>query len=185
MLAYKKLAVACGLAFCAATAHASDVGVVFSKVSADEVFGLDYAYDGIFPSLGQAWTDNTAYWFGSGEDRSIVFEFDRVYTVKSFDASIDNNDSYVVQFSLDGKSWDATVSISPDEGGVGWGMDRFQRSVDPTPARYARVFASYGDDLNSVGELKILAAVPEPEAYAMFLAGIGLIGAIARRRRQK
>jgi len=28
-----------------------------------------------------------------------------------------------------------------------------------------------------------LAAVPEPETYAMFLAGLGLLGAIARRRR--
>lgn len=30
----------------------------------------------------------------------------------------------------------------------------------------------------------ITAAVPEPESYAMFLAGIGLMGAIARRRRK-
>lgn len=28
-----------------------------------------------------------------------------------------------------------------------------------------------------------VAAVPEPESYAMFLAGIGLLGAVARRRR--
>lgn len=31
--------------------------------------------------------------------------------------------------------------------------------------------------------LSITAAVPEPETYAMFLAGLGLMGAIARRRR--
>lgn len=30
----------------------------------------------------------------------------------------------------------------------------------------------------------ITAAVPEPESYAMFLAGLGLMGAIARRRKQ-
>jgi len=29
----------------------------------------------------------------------------------------------------------------------------------------------------------IAGAVPEPEAYAMLLAGLGLIGAIVRRRR--
>jgi hypothetical protein len=31
----------------------------------------------------------------------------------------------------------------------------------------------------------IVASVPEPETYAMMLAGLGLIGGIARRRRQK
>jgi hypothetical protein len=31
----------------------------------------------------------------------------------------------------------------------------------------------------------IAAAVPEPESYAMFLAGLGLIGAIARRGKQQ
>jgi len=30
----------------------------------------------------------------------------------------------------------------------------------------------------------ITAAVPEPETYAMLLAGLGLIGTIARRRRR-
>ena len=30
-----------------------------------------------------------------------------------------------------------------------------------------------------------IAAVPEPETYAMFLAGLGLLGSIARRRKQK
>jgi len=41
---------------------------------------------------------------------------------------------------------------------------------------------------NSQNELKfslIAAAVPEPESYAMFLAGLGLIGAIARRGKQQ
>lgn len=34
-------------------------------------------------------------------------------------------------------------------------------------------------------DLGITAAVPEPETYAMFLAGLGMIGAITRRRARK
>jgi hypothetical protein len=37
--------------------------------------------------------------------------------------------------------------------------------------------------LYTTGDISV-AAVPEPETYAMFLAGLGLMGAIARRRRQ-
>ncbi len=45
----------------------------------------------------------------------------------------------------------------------------------------------HGAGVGSMGgyptSLTITAAVPEPESYAMFLAGLGLMGAIARRRR--
>ena len=35
---------------------------------------------------------------------------------------------------------------------------------------------------SAITALAALAAVPEPETYAMLLAGLGLIGAAARRR---
>ncbi|MDP3538824.1 MAG: PEP-CTERM sorting domain-containing protein [Azonexus sp.] len=37
----------------------------------------------------------------------------------------------------------------------------------------------------SLWSLRQVIAVPEPETYAMFLAGLGLMGGIARRRKQK
>jgi hypothetical protein len=40
---------------------------------------------------------------------------------------------------------------------------------------------------NCTTELKqdflVMAPVPEPESYAMLLAGLGIVGAVARRRR--
>ena len=38
----------------------------------------------------------------------------------------------------------------------------------------------YADNLSFV-----LSPVPEPETYAMFMAGLGLMGFLARRRKQK
>ena len=38
-------------------------------------------------------------------------------------------------------------------------------------------------DINNVGQVIAIGIVPEPESYAMFLAGLGLIGLIARRGR--
>jgi predicted extracellular nuclease len=56
-------------------------------------------------------------------------------------------------------------------------------------------FSSVGDsegswesslgDVGSPGRTGFAAAVPEPETYAMLLAGLGLIGAVARRRAAK
>jgi hypothetical protein len=54
------------------------------------------------------------------------------------------------------------------------------------------VFSSVGDsegswqstlgDVGSPGQTGFAAAVPEPETYAMLIAGLGLVGAVARRR---
>jgi len=53
-----------------------------------------------------------------------------------------------------------------------WGIDSTIPFVYPT---------SY--DVQTTGTLMI-AAVPEPEIYAMMLAGLGLMGFVARRRQQ-
>lgn len=61
--------------------------------------------------------------------------------------------------------------------------------VDPLISTYAHArFSNVGAD-NSGGigawTLKSVSAVPEPETYAMMLAGLGLMGGIARRRKAK
>ena len=43
--------------------------------------------------------------------------------------------------------------------------------------------AYWGPVIDNVVLTETTPPVPEPETYAMFLAGLGLIGAIARRRR--
>ena len=43
---------------------------------------------------------------------------------------------------------------------------------------------SYGGSIDNVS-LRAVTAVPEPETFAMLLAGLGLMGTIARRRRNK
>lgn len=57
------------------------------------------------------------------------------------------------------------------------------------PGKYKLQFmfdsAKGGADTRLFSGLISVSAVPEPESYAMFLAGLGIIGAIARRRTQR
>jgi hypothetical protein len=49
-----------------------------------------------------------------------------------------------------------------------------------------KVLFAGGDVGNGHGSLlsQTIPAIPEPETYAMMLAGLGLLGFVARRRRQ-
>lgn len=69
-----------------------------------------------------------------------------------------------------------------------WSQDKTGKFVKTSTASYDR--SSGEGSVPAVAALFAqgvagpqIAAVPEPESYAMFLAGLGLLGAVARRRR--
>lgn len=76
--------------------------------------------------------------------------------------------------------WDVTIVDAGTEGAV-WHTNAY--------AGYAYVLRADGmrilDYVNPDGHSIYVAAVPEPETYAMMLVGLGLVGAAAARRRGK
>jgi hypothetical protein len=53
--------------------------------------------------------------------------------------------------------------------------------IGGTPGRDGFPHSVFYDNIT----VNMASAVPEPESYAMLLAGLGLMGAIARRRKAK
>jgi len=91
--------------------------------------------------------------------------------------------------------FDRTGSVANSSYESGLGLLRIEGKSFGTTKGIYTAYADSGNalraflDLNqgsaTFGQLTIAAPVPEPESYAMLLAGLGVMGAIARRRRNK
>lgn len=92
-----------------------------------------------------------------------------------------------LQFTLDGSSPVTLLSgVSNNTSNHIWqnytALFNFDGSGDLT-FYAAGVFDTYGGSLDKISFTT--APIPEPETYAMMLAGLGLLGAMTRRRKQK
>ncbi len=114
----------------------------------------------VFASATPGYANNAIGSIPFGDSHGLLLNFKNTGTVA--------NNSYVAGLGLVKMDF-ATQGILP---GV------YTPIVDPSNASAVRAYME--GDYNLV-----ITAVPEPESYAMLLAGLGLMGAIARRRQNK
>ena len=152
----KKLALATALALSATLINAAPISTTVSASANGYNGNLARLNDGIFPAELSAWTANTtASWKGLG--KAFTFAFDDLYRVEDIRLSVDNNDSYALDYSTDNQSWTSLFTILPSYGEIGWGMDTMssvlgdaeyvsQIDFSPVVARYVRIQATGGDN---------------------------------------
>jgi len=135
---------------------------------------------------GKVWTDIQVSSLddgGTNGDETGTF-----YWSSSATPNLQNNTTSFINFSHDGLGWNAsTVEGSIFGYLVAHGFD--------VNAKYlffrAGEFDGLGHSTNGTNNdylvwgVDVSAPVPEPETYAMMLAGLGLMGFVARRRRRR
>jgi len=182
-------AVLLGLFATLAPAQAATPPLVSVTCSAG-VTGCAFALDDQFPPEGQQWQDQTAWWTGFND--SVTYQLDSTYMLTGLTVSLDNNDSYLIEASVDGNTWDTVLFVGAPLGSVFDGMDTFSTiignpffdanlSFTPAMASQIRITSVDGDTLNSVGELQVT-AVPEPATWLLMASGLALVGLRRHRR---
>ncbi|MCQ9376780.1 PEPxxWA-CTERM sorting domain-containing protein [Methyloversatilis sp. XJ19-49] len=158
---------------------------------------LSILFDGYIAPEGTPYQTDAVSWFNQVGSSGVTLDFDfgQLYTLSDVLIGVDHNDFYQVQVSLDGSAWNTLFTNLAFEGQSNFGSEiissvagdpEYQATIDfpTTVARYARIYAVSGDNAFSVSEVSFsgVAVVPEPETWALLIAGLGLIGAIAYRR---
>lgn len=115
------------------------------------------------------WNANATY---------FIFDFNGIYNFEDILVSVDNNDWYNIDYSLNGIQWINALKIGKFDGEITSGMDtmttvygdiEYLSTIDfltPFQAQYLKVYAAGGDYAYAVGELQAYgtsaALVPEP-----------------------
>lgn len=187
-------------------AQATDPNVLFGTTPVTVISGagsitfdltlIDTLTDGIFLPEQTGWQTGTVWW-ATATPAILGFEFNlgNLYEISGFKVQADNNDQYRFEY-FNGTSWLNLPALLPAV--FGFGMTTRDIVLAPGSeivASRLRFFAAsppaFGDGAFAGSEIQafgvpipipISTPVPEPGTYLMMIAGLGLLGLVARRR---
>jgi hypothetical protein len=146
---------------------------------------LSSVTDGAFLANGTQWNVGTVFWMGALGANTVTIDLLATSVVSGLTLQADNNDDYGISYRDTGGTWHSLTTISPHRS---WGMDMGNASFAPVTATAFAITAVGGDGYYSVSEFqaegRVVPGVPEPETYALMLAGLGMVGWMARRQKR-
>jgi hypothetical protein len=146
----------------------------------------------VLTNISGATLNNVSYAVGLDPDQDAVdYNYSTTNTIlgQGADAAVQAAGTSYALTLRNTSGWDATASISPD-----WSINPYVLSGASGANGYGDSTISLGYGLGALGAgeqfsigydyvLTPTAPVPEPTTWLMMLAGLGLLGAAARRRR--
>lgn len=112
--------------------------------------------DGIASAEGDLWNGEQATIFKS-QAGFVVYDLGSIVPVDTIYLQADNNDTYVLTSSLDGKTW-TPLWVAPTASGAGL-RERLVGRLNGT-ARFVKIVPGMGDGAYSIGELQIFSSTP-------------------------
>jgi len=166
----------------------SNISYVTLSLTLDGTFNLPSYEEGLGASLYTALrqNDGSSPWAWPWETLAYLYDGVSDYVVLSAPISVVNN---TFSFGLTLESGASVVSYDNPwmEGQTFSGTIDFMNTVVISGLQAFDADNNPVNILSAVGSsgYTYVAAVPEPETYAMLLAGLGLVGAVARRRNKQ
>lgn len=119
--------------------------------------------DNVIPAEGTPLNDARCVWWGGGG--SLVVDLGRQYYVQDIVVQVDHNDVYMIDYSVDNRTYTNMMGISNHYGNVSSGMDtmstifgdfQYISELDfaPVKARYLKIRNTSGNGSYSVSELQ-------------------------------
>ena len=171
--------------------------VVFCAATASPAFAVDYSYSGLlnaqspsfireFRSFGDYRYDAFGFTASQAGNYQITTQaptYDGYLFLYagSFDAK--NPSLNLLSSSDDGTSFTNSALTASLKAGINYYAVNTTYSVFSSNEVFYPNAAGFTTKISGPGTITALAAVPEPETYAMLLAGLGLMGYVAKRRK--
>lgn len=161
--------------------------------------------DGVLPpEMTRADDASVVWWTASATPVQFTIDFGAAFKLTSFLVSVDNNDTYNFEYSLDGATYSSLFVVNPLAGETTFGMESFATAMahlefdasvatGPVNARYIRASVWGGDNFYAIGEVEawgeplapgpapLPGTVPEPSTYGVIAAAL-LLGLITLSR---
>lgn len=152
--------------------------------SANTVWANNFSLAGSTPTLGIGSSAGSSYYF-YGSNTPITLSFATLASSVSIDAiDLGGNGMRIVGYDSWGNSLGYSEAFGFNAGVGNYQTITFSAAGIASVAFYQPLFGTYGDGVVLDNLSYTVASVPEPETYAMLLAGLGLLSFTAKRRKQ-